>query len=76
MFVEPRQPIRLIVEPPWATFTDLPGRHLAETLAMVRKHGSARPLARTSGLSQEQKLSLEEKNVEKSLAFAREHLGL
>jgi 3-oxoisoapionate decarboxylase len=60
----------------WVTFADLPGRHLAETLAMVRKHGSARPLARTSGLSQEQKLSLEEKNVERCLAFAREHLGL
>jgi sugar phosphate isomerase/epimerase len=60
----------------WATFADLPGQYLAQTLAMVRKNGSARPLAGTTGLSQEQKVSLEQKNVKACLAFAGQHLGL
>src|SRR5262249_26977588 len=28
----------------WATFENLPGRHLARTLAMVRKHAAKKPL--------------------------------
>ncbi len=60
----------------WVTFASLPGRHLAQTLALVRKNRSAKPLPRTSGLSQEQKLSAEEKNVQQSLVYARKHLGL
>jgi 3-oxoisoapionate decarboxylase len=60
----------------WTTFPDLPARHLAQTLAMVRKHASARPLPTASGLGQQQKLNLEEKNVQACLAFAREHLEL
>jgi sugar phosphate isomerase/epimerase len=60
----------------WATSADLPARYLAQTLAMVRKHASPGPLPKTSGLSQEQRLSVEEKNVETCLAFARQQLGL
>ena len=60
----------------WATFAGLPGRHLAQTLDMVRKHAPAKPLPRTSGLSQEQKLKLEEQNVRQCLAYASEHLEL
>jgi sugar phosphate isomerase/epimerase len=58
----------------WATFADLPGRHLARMLALVRKH--KRPLPRVSGLTREQQLAAEEDNVRKSLAFARKHLDL
>jgi sugar phosphate isomerase/epimerase len=60
----------------WATSADLPGKYLAQTLAMVRKHASPRPLAGTSGLGQQEKLDVEQKNVEACLAFAREHLDL
>jgi len=59
----------------WATFENLPGRHLARTMSWVRKHGSRQPPAPMSSLTPEQKLALEERNVQKSLAYARKHLA-
>ena len=59
----------------WATFESLPGRHLARTMSWVRKHGSRQPRAPMSSLTPEQKLALEERNVQKSLAYARKHLA-
>lgn len=60
----------------WATLADLPGRHLAETLTLVRKHRAAKPLPRVSGLSREQQIAAEEENVRRCLAFARAGLKL
>ncbi len=60
----------------WATFEDLPGRHLADTLALVRKHKSPKPLPKTTGMSREEQLAAEEENVRKCLAFARSSLEL
>jgi sugar phosphate isomerase/epimerase len=60
----------------WATFDSLPGKHLARTLTMVRKQAARKPLPTMSGLSQEQKLALEEKNVRQCLNYARENLEL
>jgi sugar phosphate isomerase/epimerase len=60
----------------WATFESLPGRHLAQTLALVRKHAPRKPLPRVSELTQEQKIAVEEKNVKDSLTYAHKHLGL
>lgn len=60
----------------WATFENLPGRYLAETLARVRSNASKKPLPRTTGLTQDQILQLEEANVRKCLAYAKERLGL
>jgi sugar phosphate isomerase/epimerase len=54
----------------WATFENLPGRHLARSLSMVRAHEKKRPLARISGLSLEAKLQAEDDNVHRSFAFA------
>src|SRR5262249_62192948 len=58
----------------WATFEDVPGRDLARTLAMVRKHKSAKPLPQVSGQKREQQLAIEEGNVQKRLAYGRQHL--
>jgi sugar phosphate isomerase/epimerase len=81
-----RDPLKIPCLTPkyWATFDSLPGKHLARALAMVRKLGDPRlgdpkqvtrnPLPTTSGLSQKQKLDLEEKNVRQSLTYARERL--
>src|SRR5262249_301320 len=68
----PRDPLRVPCLTPkyWGTFEDLPGRHLAETLAWVRRNKSPQPLPRVSGLPQEQRLALEEKNVRQCLAYA------
>jgi sugar phosphate isomerase/epimerase len=60
----------------WATFADLPGRHLADTLAMVRAKAAKQPLPRINGFSVEEKLKLEDDNVRRCLTYAREHLGL
>jgi sugar phosphate isomerase/epimerase len=58
----------------WATFETLPGRHLARTMSWVRKHQPREPPLMSS-LTPEQKLALEETNVQKSLAYARKHLA-
>jgi sugar phosphate isomerase/epimerase len=60
----------------WSTFPDLPGRHLAHTLALVRDHPPSRPLPRISHLSRPDQLREEEENVRRCLAFARDRLGL
>jgi sugar phosphate isomerase/epimerase len=59
----------------WATFPQLPGRHLARALAMVRDHAPSRPLPRISHLPVGEQLRAEDDNVRRCLAFARDHLG-
>jgi hypothetical protein len=60
----------------WVTFDDLPANVLASMLALVRANVPRKPLPQTTGLSDEQRLSLEDDNVGKSFAYAKEHLGL
>jgi 3-oxoisoapionate decarboxylase len=73
-----RDPLRIPCLTPkyWATFERLPGKYLAQALAMVRKHASPKPLPKVSELSQEDQIALEEKNVQESLNYARRHLDL
>lgn len=60
----------------WATMPDVPASELAGVLRTVKSRASAKPFVQVSQLSVEQQLALELNNVEKSLAFAGEHLGL
>jgi sugar phosphate isomerase/epimerase len=60
----------------WATFEDLPGRYLAETLTLVRAKASPRPLAVVSGLPRAEQLRVEDENVRHSLRYAAATLGL
>jgi 3-oxoisoapionate decarboxylase len=64
----------------WATFDDsvspLPGRDLARTIVMVRRSQPKSPLPRPSTMTPEAQLALEDESVRKSIAYAREHLGL
>src|SRR5262249_4752732 len=60
----------------WATFEKVPGQDLAQTLSAIRNRRSKEPLPRINALKKEEQLDLEEKNVRKSLAFAKEHLNL
>jgi sugar phosphate isomerase/epimerase len=73
-----RDPLRVPCLTPkyWATSEDVPGKALARTLALVRRHKPARPLPRISGLSTKEQRALEEKNVRLCLSHAHEHLGL
>ena len=60
----------------WATFPDLPGRHLARSLSLVRDHPPGRPLPRISQLPPQEQLRAEDENVSKCLTFAHARLGL
>ncbi|MBN1567808.1 MAG: sugar phosphate isomerase/epimerase [Acidobacteria bacterium] len=64
----------------WATFDDdyspLPGRDLAKVLALVKKNPPKAPLPRTSGLSREEQVKLEDECNLKCIAYARQHLNL
>jgi sugar phosphate isomerase/epimerase len=73
-----RDPLRVpcLAERYWATFPDLPGRHLARVLALVRQHPPSRPLPPISPLPREEQLRAEDENVRACLAFARERLEL
>jgi sugar phosphate isomerase/epimerase len=59
----------------WATFDDVNGVALARALSRVRA-GQGRPLPRISGLSPEARLALEHELVDRSIVYARDHLGL
>ena len=60
----------------WSTFDDVNGVHLARMLSRVRANRPRRALPRISGLTQEGRLSLEIELVDRSIAYARDHLGL
>jgi hypothetical protein len=64
----------------WATFDDsyspLPGRDLAKTLALVRKNKPKAPLPRIAGLSAEAQIKLEDECNLKCIAWARNNLAL
>jgi 3-oxoisoapionate decarboxylase len=60
----------------WATFETLPGRYLADTLAMVRAKKFPRPLPTVRQLDRAEQTRVEEENVRKCLRYARESLAL
>jgi sugar phosphate isomerase/epimerase len=64
----------------WATFDDqyspLPGRELARTFDIVRKHPPKSPLPRITGLSADDQAKLEDENNRRSIDYARAKLGL
>ena len=64
----------------WATFDDsyspLPGRDLARTFEIVRKHPPKSPLPKITGLSVAEQGKLEDENNRKSIEYARGTLGL
>jgi len=59
----------------WATFADVPGSDLARTLRIVRA-GAAERLVEVSKLAPDEQVAEEEQNVKRSLAYARDRLGL
>jgi hypothetical protein len=60
----------------WATFSDVCGLALAKTLACVRAYTPQTPMPGTRGLSVEERYALEVKYVDRSIEYARAHLGL
>ena len=72
-----RDPLKVPVrtEEYWATFPNRPRSAMDPALKLAKEKGSAKQI-RVSGLAQAQQLELERRNVEQSLNYAREHLGL
>jgi sugar phosphate isomerase/epimerase len=60
----------------WGPMGDASGRDLARTLRMVRSHAHQKPLPPIGQMGAEELARLEEDYVKRSLAYAREHLGL
>jgi 3-oxoisoapionate decarboxylase len=73
-----RDPLRVpcLTRKYWATFEALPGKHLADTLAMVRAKKFPRPLPTVRQLARAEQVKVEEENVRACLRYARETLGL
>ena len=73
-----RDPLEVpcLTEKYWSTFQDVPGVDLARTLRRVRAYKPDRPLPRITGLSAEERSSLERQLVERSIVYARDQLGL
>jgi len=72
-----RDPLKVpcLTEGYWAAMGDIPGSYLARTLKMVRTRGK-QSLPQVSQLSMSEQFVLEDANVRKCLAYAKERLGL
>jgi 3-oxoisoapionate decarboxylase len=75
-----RDPLKVpcLTDAYWATFPDRNGLYLARTLRMVHQSmpKEDQPLPVVGGQPRDAQLRIEEDNVKKSLAYARERLGL
>jgi sugar phosphate isomerase/epimerase len=73
-----RDPLKVpcLTEKYWATFADVPGSDLARTLRYVRANASPELLPKVNHLPLDELVKLEEANIKKCLAFAKEHLNL
>jgi sugar phosphate isomerase/epimerase len=60
----------------WATLADVPASDLARALRLVKAKSSRQPLACVSKLAPAQQVEAETGNILRSLAYARERLGL
>jgi len=64
----------------WVTFDDpyspMPGRDVAHVVDLARKNKPKSPLVHTTGMTSQAQLDLENDNVAKSIAYARERLAL
>src|SRR5688572_4001164 len=73
-----RDPLRVpcLGDQYWATLSDVRAADLARTLNMVRKHTSNRPLPHTTGLSDDDRIALEDEHIRRSLIYSKEKLSL
>jgi hypothetical protein len=55
----------------WATLEHVPGRRLAEMLALVRAKTAKKPLPRISELSKEEQIKLEDENVRQCFRYSQ-----
>jgi 3-oxoisoapionate decarboxylase len=70
-----RDPLRVpcLTESYWATMEGAAASQLARALGSIKRNVPAKPLPKTTGLSLEQQLAFEDRNVRQSLRYAHEH---
>jgi hypothetical protein len=70
-----RDPLKIpcLTDRYWATFEQVSG--LDDVRSLVREHRSDRPLPRVSGLALAERLQIEDDNVRRCLAYARQYLA-
>lgn len=73
-----RDPLKVpcLTDKYWATFDSLPGKYLAETLARVRHNLPKQPLQQPTKLPADGQQALEDENIAKCIAYARDKLKL
>jgi len=73
-----RNPLKIpcLTDKYWATFPHRNGEYLAHALTMVRAHKPRTPLSQPENLDAAARRKLEEDNVMKCLAYARDTMGL
>jgi sugar phosphate isomerase/epimerase len=73
-----RDPLKVpcLTERYWGTLPDVPARDLARTLALARSSAGKKPMPKVSGLPRPEQVALEDANIKRCLAYAREHLEL
>jgi sugar phosphate isomerase/epimerase len=74
-----RDPLEVpcLTEKYWATFEDVPGSDLARTLRYVRANASPKQmLPKVNHLPLDERIKIEEANIKKSLAYAKQRLDL
>lgn len=71
-----RDPLRVpcLAAKYWITFGDLPARHLAATLELVRGNPARQPLPQIADKNSADQLAYEDANVRQCLAWSRERL--
>ena len=60
----------------WVTLSDTPAHELARTWRLIKTRSHPEPLTAVSKLPEAQQRDLERSNLERSLAYARDRLGL
>ena len=76
-----RDPLKIPVftDKYWVTFDDtyspLPGRDFAKIVQLVNRNHPKNPLPRTTGMSPEAQLKLEDECISKSIEYARQFLA-
>jgi sugar phosphate isomerase/epimerase len=68
--------VPVLTEGYWATLSDTPARELARTWGLVKPSSHPESPVVVSRLSEADQRALERRNVERSLAYARDRLGL
>ena len=77
-----RDPLKIPIysEKYWATFDDnlspLPGRDVAKVIALVKNNKPKKPLPKTTGLSIQEQVKLEDEYNQQCIDYARQNLGM